>query len=187
MQLKNTANAYGWAAIALHWISAVGVIWLYILGEGIEHAKEDRLPREEISAMIEFHTAVGMVFLLFFVARIVGHVAQSQPRPPAQHTYLKMLSRMVMGLFLGMIAIQIVTGPLIMWTVPKPISIFGLFSIPTPFAERPESFHDALELVHKYAPNLFWPLIVLHVGGALKHFVIDRDDTLQRMLGFPKR
>ena len=38
MPIQNTRGAYGWAAIALHWISAVGVAGLYLLGERMEDA-----------------------------------------------------------------------------------------------------------------------------------------------------
>ncbi len=38
MSFRNTKSAYGWAAIGLHWISAIGVTALYFLGEGMEEA-----------------------------------------------------------------------------------------------------------------------------------------------------
>lgn len=182
MQLKNTGASYGWAAIALHWIAAIGVIWLYFLGENIEHAKQDGLPRGEIVSMIRFHASVGMAFIVFLAARIVSHIAQRQPAPPAQAKYLRWLSKTVMWLFLLMIGVQIITGPLIYWTRPAAIPFFGLFSIPSPFGDGNEAAHEVLETIHAFAPNLFWPLIVLHVAGAAKHLLIDRDDTVRRML-----
>ncbi len=182
MQLKNTSTAYGWIAIALHWIAAVGVIWLYFLGEAIEHAKADGLPREEIITAIRFHISMGMVFILFLAARIVSHIVQRQPTPPAQQRYLHWLSRTVMWLFLLMIGTQIVTGPILVWTRPSDIAVFGVVLFPSPFSEEVKWLHEGAEFVHQTAPNLFWPLIVLHVAGALKHFLFDRDNTLQRML-----
>src|SRR3546814_5771805 len=41
-------------------------------------------------------------------------------------------------------------------------------------------WHEFAEEVHGAASKLFWPLIVLHVGGALKHLLVDRDGTLKR-------
>lgn len=181
MQLGNTKSGYGWAAIALHWISAAGVIWLYFLGENIEHAKEASLPREEISELIRFHSAVGMTFLVFLAARIVSHYAQRQPDKLDQHPYLNMLSRAVMHLFLLMIAVQIITGPLTVWSRPAPIYMFGWFTIPSPFPGRVEWLHEAAETVHAFAPNLFWPLLALHVAGALKHLLLDRNRPGLRM------
>lgn len=182
MQIKNTENAYGWAAIVLHWISAIGVIWLYFLGENIEHAKEAALPRAEIAQFVDFHASVGAVFFAFLAARIVSHLAQRQPAKPDQHRYLNMLSTAVIWLFLLMIAIQIITGPLIVWTKAEPFRVFDWFAVPSPFASPSEALHEALEFAHKTAPNLFWPLIVLHVAGALKHLIFDRNRSALRIV-----
>lgn len=42
--------------------------------------------------------------------------------------------------------------------------------------------HEAAEEIHGSVSKLFWPLIALHVAGALKRLVVDRDATLGRML-----
>ena len=183
MSWKNSNTGYGWAAIILHWISAVGVIWLYFLGENIEHAKEARLPREEVGAFIDFHASIGAIFFIFLLARIVLHYAQRQPAKPDQHRYLNLLSTAVMQLFLLMIAVQIITGPLMIWSMARPIEVFDWFAIPSPFAQANRDLHETLETVHAFAPNLFWPLIVLHVAGALKHLVLDKERTSLRMIG----
>ncbi len=182
MQLKNTKEKFGWIAIGLHWIAAVGVIWLYFLGENIEHAKEDGLPREEVIGIIEYHVSIAMVFIVFLAARVVWHIVQPQPTKPRQHPALAILAYVVQWGFLAMIAIQIITGPLIVWSAPRPLLVFDIISIPSPFLERIDWLHEGGETVHKLASNLFWPLIALHVGAALKHLVLDRDGSVQRML-----
>ena len=85
-------------------------------------------------------------------------------------------------LFLLMIALLLVTGPLSVWSTGRPIQVFDLFSLPSPFSARAPTIHEFAEEVHEAASKLFWPLIILHVGGALKHLVVNRDRTLQRML-----
>lgn len=42
MRLANTRTAYGWMSISLHWISAGGVLALYLLGERMEEASDGR-------------------------------------------------------------------------------------------------------------------------------------------------
>jgi cytochrome b561 len=183
---KNEHNVYGWLSVILHWISAAGVIWLYFLGENIEHAKEDRLPREQVRALIDFHASIGAIFFVFLLARILNHYAQKQPAKPAQNRYLNLLATAVMQLFLLMIAIQIVTGPLVIWTRPEAIEVFNWISIPSPFAARNEWLHETAEEIHALAPNLFWPLIALHVAGALKHLFLDKARTSLRMFGMKR-
>ena len=164
------------------WIAAIGVIWLYFLGENIEHAKEDALPREEIRAIVDYHISIAMVFIVFLAARVAWHIAQPQPAKPAQHPALTVLAYAVQWGFLVMIFIQIITGPIIEWSVGRPLKVFDLFTVPSPYQGRIGWLHEGAETVHKLASNLFWPLIVLHVGAALKHLVLDRDGSFQRMV-----
>lgn len=178
MSLINTRAAYGWAAIALHWISAVGVVALYLLGERMEEAPD----RAAKLAAQDLHVSVGVLLVTFLVARLFWTASQLQPRPLERSRPLQILARAVQGLFLLMIAVLVITGPLAIWSAARPIEVLDLFSIPSPFRTRVDGLHEACETVHGAATKLFWPLIVLHVAGALKHMIVDRDATVQRML-----
>lgn len=178
MSLTNTRQAYGWAAIALHWISAAGVAALYLLGERMEEAPD----RAAKIAAQDLHVSVGVLLFTFLAARLLWSV--SQPRPAALETrrLFRIAAGAVQVLFLLMIAVLLVTGPLSIWSTGRPIEVFDLFSLPSPFAARAPAIHEVAEEVHGVASKLFWPLIALHVAGALKHLVLDRDGTVQRML-----
>ena len=178
MSLTNSRTGYGWAAIALHWISAVGVIALYFLGEQMEDAPD----RAAKLAAQNLHVSVGVLLFTFLLARLLWSLSQPKPRPLEKNRWLQLAAIGVHLLFLMMILVLLVTGPLAVWSTGRPIAVFDLFSIPSPFPGRVGWLHEACEEVHGAATKLFWPLIVLHVGGALKHLVWDRDRTLQRML-----
>jgi len=164
MSLNNTRAAYGWAAIFLHWISAVGVIALYLLGERMEEAAD----RAEKIAAQQLHVSVGMLLLSFLIARLLWSASQPSPTPLERNRWLRILARSVQGVFLLMIVVLIVTGPLAIWSTGRPLQVFELFAIPSPFPARIDWLHEACEEVHG--------------GGALKHLVYDRDRTLQRIL-----
>jgi cytochrome b561 len=178
MQLTNTRTGYGWVAIALHWISAVGVIALYFLGEALEDA-EGRAAR--LVAMTN-HVSVGVLLFTFLAARLIWGAAQPHPEPLERNRWLRLAATTVHILFAVMILVLIVSGPLALWSMGRPLPVFDFGSIPSPFPGRNRPLHEAMEEVHELASKLFWPLIILHVGGALKHAVIDRDRTLLRML-----
>lgn len=178
MSFTNTKTAYGWAAIALHWISAVGVVVLYLLGERMEEAAD----RAEKLAAQHTHVSVGVLLFTFLAARLLWSASQPAPGPLERARVLQLGAKAVQGLFLLMIAVLLISGPLAVWSMARPLPVFDLFAIPSPFPERAPWLHEAAEVVHGAATKLFWPLIVLHVGGALKHLIIDRDRTLQRML-----
>jgi cytochrome b561 len=178
MALRNTRNAYGSAAIALHWISAIGVVALYVLGERMEAAAD----RTAKVAAQDLHVSVAVLLFTFLAARLLWSASQPKPTSFERNRYLQLAARTVHGLFLMMIAILLITGPLAIWSTGRPIEAFNLFAIPSPFGARLEGLHEATETIHGAATKLFWPLIVLHVGGALKHLIVDRDGTVRRML-----
>ena len=63
----------------------------------------------------------------------------------------------------------------------RPINIYGLFTIP-PIMDI-EGIRPIGRQIHGLVAYTFLGLIGLHLLGALKHLLIDRDATVQRMLG----
>ncbi len=178
MSFSNSKAAYGWAAIGLHWISAISVFALYLLGEQMEEAAG----RVEKLVAQNLHVSVGVLLFTFLAARLLWSASQPSPAPLEHNRWLRMLARTVQGAFLLMIAVLIITGPLAVWSTTRPLEVFDLFSVPSPFPIRVAWLHELSEEVHGAATKLFWPLIALHIAGALKHLVFDRDRTLQRIL-----
>lgn len=175
---RNTAAGFGWAAIALHWISAISVAVLYFLGEQMEEAPG----RAERLAAQDLHVSVGVLLVALLAARVVWSASQPAPASLERNRWLRFAAKVVQRLFLLMIAVLIVTGPLAVWSAARPLEVFDWFVLPSPFSIRVDWLHELSEAVHGAATNLFWPLLALHVAGAAKHLVLDRDRTLQRML-----
>ena len=82
MSLTNTRAAYGWIAIALHWISAVGVTALYFLGERMEDAA-DRAVYEQAAYMLgtDYENAVNGVTSLGLTGLSMGWQRQASVPP----------------------------------------------------------------------------------------------------------
>jgi cytochrome b561 len=176
----NTKQQYGWAATLLHWIAAVGVIAMFTTGLLAEAQEEGN--RAARAALMGLHISTGATLFVFFAARIVLHYTQPTPDPPPQAKWLNTLALVVQNLLLLGILIQIVSGPLAVWSGARPINIFGLVSIPSPFAERSRDVHEFAEIAHAVGRALIFFMLPIHVLGALKHLVIDRDRVFQRML-----
>jgi len=179
MKLPNTKESYSWAAIALHWIAAVSVITLFFLGKDIEHAKTSGAGREAIISAIYLHISVGATLFLVLAARVVLHFTSPQPEPMPQDKRLNLMATIVTKSLLAVIAIQIITGPLIVWSNGSPIRVFGLFAIPTPFAAKAEALHEALETIHATSASFLLPLIAIHLAGAVKHVIVDDQPTFR--------
>jgi cytochrome b561 len=60
---------------------------------------------------------------------------------------------------------------------------FGVLPLPDLIGKSPE-LGDMLKEAHEALNLALLALVGLHVAGALKHTLIDRDGTLRRMLPF---
>jgi cytochrome b561 len=181
MQWINDRRSYGWLSIALHWLAAVAVglmLWTGLNADFAEEAHNQELHR----SLIGLHISLGASFALVLLARVLASYAQAKPEKPPQAALLNFASSATQQLMLLAILAQIISGPLIVWSGARPINVFSLFSIPSPFAQRNPDLREALELVHNIGRWTLEIVIPLHILGALKHAMLDRDGVLQRML-----
>jgi cytochrome b561 len=185
MQWTNSKDGYGWLSIALHWLAAIAIILMLATGFRADMAGDagDRAAR---AAIMGWHIGLGASFFVILLARVLSSYLQPRPAPVEQAPALKLISTITHQILLIGILIQIVSGPLAIWSGGRAIEVFDLISIPSPFSERNQGVHEIAETLHAIGR---WALIVfigLHVAGALKHVFIDRDGVLRRMLAPPK-
>lgn len=185
MQWMNTKDGYGWLAIALHWLVATGIVVMLVIGFRAEALGEagDRTGR---AAMMGLHIGLGATLWLVLLARVFSSWLQTKPTPAEQAPPFKFLASATHQLLLVAILIQIISGPLAVWSGGRPINVFDIVAIPSPFPERNEGVHELAELLHAIGR---WAIIVLaslHVLAVVKHTFVDKDGVLARMLS-PKR
>lgn len=166
-------------ALALHWLAAIGVLTMLFIGFAAGNA-EDHGDREGHRALMSLHYSVGLAFLIIFVARIASHYVQKAPIEPDQSGVLRFIARATHNLLLLMIAVQIISGPLMIWSRARPINA-GFISIPSPFAVRMDGIHEIAEIMHTVGRWSLVVLISLHILGALKHLFVDRDGLFERI------
>lgn len=181
MQWTNTERGYGWLSIALHWLAAIAILAMFWSGFAADNAAEIG-DREARRALMGFHIAFGASVALILFARVALHFAQRQPTPLPQPPALNVISNATHKLLLLAILIQFISGPLAVWSGGRDINVFDLFAIPTPFAAENEAVHESAEVAHAIGRWMLFGLIALHVLGALKHALIDRDGVMRRML-----
>lgn len=181
MQWTNTKNGYGWLSIGLHWLAAIAVVVMLVTGFQADFAGDagDRATR---SALMGLHISFGASVALILLARVFASYAQPRPTPPEQTPTLKFLSSATHQALLLAILIQVISGPLAVWSGGRPINVFDVLSLPSPFAERNQGVHELAELLHAIGRWTLVGAISLHVLGGLKHAIVDRDGVLKRML-----
>ena len=182
--LHNTAKAYGWIAIVLHWLSAAVIlallgIGLYMVELDYYDAWYNRLPW--------LHKSIGILFAFVLLFQLVWRSASPAPEPLAGTSRLEQrLAQIVHWLLLMLTALIVLGGYLISPADGAAISVFDWFSIPATVSAIPNQA-DNSGLVHRYLSYALIALVVLHVAAALKHHFVDRNNTLRRILGISDR
>lgn len=174
--LKDSATGYSALSIFLHWSAALIVIALFVLGEMAEGA-----PQEQRRELLGLHISIAMAAYLLLMARIIWRLCVPRPQNPQQAPLLMTLAHWVPLILLLAMTINLISGPIMVWTKGFAISVFGWFEIPSPFGEM-ETLHEAMETAHKLGAKALLLAFALHIAGVLKHALINKDGTLLRML-----
>jgi len=179
MSFRNTEHRWGSVAKFFHWTIA-----LLIIGNGIFGLCMDLAhgPMQKIN-WLALHKSIGLTVLALFALRLLWRLSERRPREDPAPRLQQIAAHTVHAL----LYILIVALPLSGWwfnsIAGKPLQFFKQFNLPALAQANPDMTGFAQD-VHEY---LFWFLVVLlvaHVGGALKHHLKDRDNTLLRMLPF---
>lgn len=187
MPAANTSRAYGSVHRFLHW--TIAVLILSAIGLGLYAESFRAGGAATLARMVEvfsIHKTVGIAVLFLALARILWVLVQDHPRPlhPERKVETFVASAVHWALYGGMVLM-----PLAGWLLHTAAPGGGFADILWPFGQRLPGVPQDAELSERFTAfhvNGWWllaVLILLHVGGAMKHSVIDRDATLARMAG----
>lgn len=178
MQIFNTVNRYGLVSVLLHWVMAVIVIGLLVLGLymvslpiGLQKLK-----------LFGWHKAFGILILMLVSLRLGWRLSSTQPVLPAHMRHMERLAATTahIALYFCMIAMPI-TGWLMSSAAELPVSFFGLFVLPDLVSPN-VVLRDMLATIHQCLAYSLIVLICLHIAAALQHHFYYKDDILTRML-----
>lgn len=179
LPMTNTASLYGRVTIAFHWLGAATIIVMLYSATMMWLAGEDRA---KFLPWVMFHASVGTLLWLVLAGRIVSHFSQIMPAKLSPQPWEHILANFVQNAMLALLALQLISGPLDVWSGGYPLSVFNLFAIPSPWS-KPTAWHEGIGAFHGLCGRAVFILLMLHLGGVAKHLLVDRDQTLARMLG----
>ena len=108
---------------------------------------------------------------------VYGH-----PGPLAkQGRFFFFLGKWVHAGMLVALAVMLISGPFLVWTMGEPIRVFDWFSIPSPL-EASFEVYAVLHAAHRWAAIVLFVTILLHIGGVYKHTAFNQDGTLTKMI-----
>lgn len=191
-------NRYTRTAMILHWLIAIGIFGMFALGWYMTD-----LPKEAPKQMtydlfdwgvynwqlaeaasprtfyFNLHKSIGITILALVCLRILWRMTH---RPPALLSSYKVWERKFATgahhlLYLLMLAVPI-TGLIMSVASKYGVKWFGLHFLGG--IDNPSVRHT-FEGVHEFIGIVLLVTVVLHILGALKHKLIDKDTTLKRM------
>lgn len=184
MTLTNSTRHYGAVARSLHWLTALLI--LASIGLGLY---ADNLPTEGAEALaakveaFSLHKTLGIAAFAAAVLRILWALTQPRPAPihPERRAETFAADLVHWALYAAMILM-----PLSGWVHHAAVEGFAPILWPfgqgLPFVPKSETVAEAAGSLHWLMSKLLIGSVALHVAGALKHALIDRDGTLSRML-----
>lgn len=189
MTFANSHTHYGPVTKSLHWLTALLIFTLIPLGflatqqaEALQ-AGQPSLDISQITFLFSLHKTLGVASFLVAVARILW--ALSQPRPKLLHgdrTLEAWAAETVHWMLYGSLVAVPLTGWIHHAASTGFAPIWGPFGQSLPFVPQSETLSEVFSLLHLVSVFTLIASLGLHIAGAVKHAVIDRDDTLKRML-----
>jgi cytochrome b561 len=175
----NSTVKWGWLAKTLHWVGAV--IILLLLGHGwwMTHMA----PRPDRLVHYAGHSALGYDFMVLLVLRLLWRWINPVPELPSELKRWERISARVghVSLYVLMLVVSI-TGWMVATTFRIPITkdIFGI-DVPAIVTVVSRPVRQAIEQSHMLLAYGLSVVVMVHVGGALRHHLIKRNDVLRRM------
>lgn len=180
VQVRNSSNQYGLVAIILHWVVAVVIVGLFALGYWMVDLD---YYHEWYKQGPDIHRSVGILLFATVVLRLLWRLVSAAPAPLPSHSRLEVLAAHGAHLMLYLLIFTAtISGYLISTADGSTISVFGWFEVPS-VTGRVKGMEDIAGEVHYWVTWAIVGLASVHALAALKHHLIDKDDTLRRMLG----
>ncbi len=188
---------YTAVAIVLHWAIALAILFNIGLGWWMHEAIEDRDTAARAIIAYQAHKSIGLTVLALSLVRLGWRLTHKPPPlPAAMPAWEAFAARATHWAFYGLMIALPLSGWLYVstgWSAENdaplvvPTLYFGLFEVPHLFGlqQASEAVRADLAEITLEAHELFvfaaLGLAALHVGAALKHWLIDRDGVLPQM------
>lgn len=177
--MRNTQENWGVIARSLHWMIAGLIFVQFVLGP---LAVSWRLSPTKLDLYV-WHKSIGILIFLLVMMRAIWRLLNPTPALPSdlprwEHTGAR-ISHALLYLMMFMLP---VSGWVINSAANIPFKIFWTFPLPDLVAPD-KSLAELAKLVHFYLVIALVALLVLHIGAALRHHFVRRNNVLKSMLG----
>lgn len=173
-------NHYTRTAIVLHWIVALLIFVNFPLGA---YMHDLPLSPEKLR-LFSYHKWIGVTVFVLALLRVLWRATHRPPPLPAGMPRWEKLAAHATHFLLYALIFAV---PLSGWLMSSAKGVqtvwFGVLPLPD-LVGKDKELGDLLKEVHESLNFAMLALVLAHIGAALKHYVIDRDGVLARMIPF---
>jgi cytochrome b561 len=182
--MKDKKEKLGGLTVGLHWL--VGLTTIVLLAVGMY------MTEYEAGSLYSIHKSIGILIFFVILVRVGWRIKNGWPEPVDNYKYVeRLLSKLVQWVLIIGTVVMPISGMVYSGASGYGFGIFGLELFATnPEPANPANIIVLNESVAKLGREIHWLAsrimiagVLLHVSGALKHHLVDKDGTLRRMLG----
>ena len=183
MQFGNTEDSYGFIARAVHWMTALVIFTAFPLGvlaNGQDLTTDDGIRRTFL--LFSLHKTTGVLAFILGITRLFWTI--SQPRPAPVHSERR-FENFAASTVHWMLTIALIVVPAAGWISHAATSdlapIWWPLGQSLPFVPIDDKVAESAAAIHRLFTKILLAAVLLHIAGALKHLLVDKDDVLSRM------
>ncbi len=161
-----------------HWTIALIVIGMLSASFFLED-----LPKQYAGFAYMIHKSLGLTVLFLMFLRVFWIIKTGKPSlPPTVPRWQVFLARIIQYNLYFFVFLMPICGWIMSVAAGRTPSFFGLFPLPLPGLAPNEFLAEFMGWAHLVIAWIIISLVFLHVAGAVKHYFIDKDGVVQKML-----
>ncbi len=184
MAPTNTDRAYGGVTKTFHWLTALLIFTAFPLGILAHDAPfdtSDELTRKAL--LFSLHKTVGVMAFFTALLRILWALTQTRPGLlNSEHRLEAFAAETAHWVLYGCMLLVPLTGWIHHAAAEGFAPIWWPFGQSLPFIPKDAQLSAIFGSIHTTLTPVLALTILAHIGGALKHAIIDKDHTLRRMM-----
>jgi cytochrome b561 len=183
MTLRNSTSQWGTGTRSLHWLMAVLIIVLGMVGLYMAD-----LPNSPDKIRIyAIHKSVGLTVLALAILRVLWRLGNRRPADLPMPAWQTWSAHAVHALLYVLMFLLPLSGWLYNSASGYPLQWFWTVQMPSLSGGADPALKPIAHAIHEWGFYVLATLVVVHAGAALRHHFADRDETLLRMLPWLRR
>jgi cytochrome b561 len=168
----------------LHWLIALMIFCTFISGTIFWfqdfNGTVETFGKELTGLLYKYHKTFGVLILGFMIVRIVFKIRLGKPAYQVPLTkFENAASNAIHGLIYLLVPVMAILGWLATGASGFPVEFFN-WKLPAILA-KDKALGDTLYWWHGVLGWVLMGLVAAHIGGALKHWLINKDGVMSRM------